>query len=109
MIALERDDNGDFDQVVVMRNLQWEDYERLLERRGDGRRPRMAYLSGELEIVSPSSYHEWIADVLARLTAEWCDAHGVGWTALRSWTLTDRSAEVGLEPDECFVVGDHVV
>src|SRR5688500_12174775 len=42
------------EQRVLLHNISWETYERLLDERGDSRVPRLAYDRGELEIMSPS-------------------------------------------------------
>ena len=47
------------DSIVVLGGVSWEAYELLLEGRGDGSIPRLTYLKGLLEIMSPSDDHEW--------------------------------------------------
>jgi Uma2 family endonuclease len=42
------------DQTVVLDNISWETYERLLADRGDSPAPRFHYDSGVLEIMWPS-------------------------------------------------------
>ena len=41
------------DQIVVLRNIPWKQYDGLCEARKDSAGPRMAYLDGTLEILSP--------------------------------------------------------
>jgi len=53
-----------------------------------------------------SRTRESIKSTLGRLIEEWCLARGIEFTTLGSWTLTDRAAECGAEPDECYVFGD---
>ena len=48
----------DRDQCVTMSGIGWKKYRALLRLRGDGSRPRMIYLDGDLYIVSPSQPHE---------------------------------------------------
>jgi len=93
------------DHFVHLRGLTWQDYERLLEIRGEKSVPRYTYLEGELEIMSPSMTHESITSTLGRLIEVWCSEHGIEFTALRSWTLKEQKAERGAEPDECYVFG----
>ncbi len=54
------------DSRVVIRNVRWETYETLLRDRGD-QGPRLAYDGGTLEVMSPSSKHEALKKVLARI------------------------------------------
>ena len=49
---------GPSEQRVVLRNVSWETYQRLVDDDPDRRVPRMAYDRGVLEIVSPSPRHE---------------------------------------------------
>lgn len=93
------------DQRVHLRGVTWEDYERLLELRGDDPTVRMTYLEGQLEIMTPSTYHERLKTRLARLLEAWSEETGVDLEGAGSWTLRDRLQERGLEPDECYFVG----
>lgn len=95
------------DHFVHLRGLTWQDYERLLEIRGENSRPRYTYLEGELEIMSPSRTHDWIKSMTGRLVEVWCLENGFEFSAFGSWTLTDEEAERGAEPDECYIFGDH--
>ena len=62
----------------------WEAYERLLELRGERRVPRITYLEGQLELMSPSRYHEIDKKRLARLLEAWAEEKGI---ALEGATL----------------------
>src|SRR5260221_7511798 len=61
------DDTPREDHMVHLRGVSWEDYERLLEVRGDHSAPRFTYLRGTLEIMSPSKDHEAIKSLIASL------------------------------------------
>jgi hypothetical protein len=56
-------------QKVILHNVCWETYERLIEERGESRVPRFAYDRGELEIRGPSTEHESAAYFLELLVA----------------------------------------
>lgn len=109
MHALEvlrsRDDRPTEDHVVFFDGVSWEDYERLLEMRGDRSAPRITYLEGTVEIMSPSRDHEGIKSYVGRLVEVYCLEHGIRFTPLGSWTLKERPKERGVEPDECYVFG----
>jgi Uma2 family endonuclease len=106
-LALEpdRDDHPHEDHFVVLHGVAWSDYQRILEVRGDRSSPRVAYLEGRLEIMSPSQSHEWIKSVIGRLVEVWCLERGVEFTTVGSWTLEDKEADRGVEPDECYIFG----
>jgi Uma2 family endonuclease len=55
------------DQRLVTYNVPWSHYEAQLALRGDAPIPRMAYLEGAMELMSPSKDHERIKSYLGRL------------------------------------------
>lgn len=94
------------DKVVVLRNVTWADYQRQLELRGDRPVPRMAYLEGTLELMTPSRSHEMIKSMIGRLVEAWCLEMDVAITPYGSWLLESEATARALEPDECYVFGD---
>lgn len=100
--------DDDHDDIVVIRNATWADFERMLEIRGDGSVPRMAYLEGALELMSPSRAHESIKSVIGRLVEAYCVEVGIEITPYGSWTLEKKEVESAVEPDECYVIGDEL-
>jgi Uma2 family endonuclease len=73
--------------------------------RGDHSAPRIAFLEGEVEIMSPSRDHESIKSRIGCLVEVWCLERGVDFNTYGSWTIKDRKEERGAEPDECYVFG----
>jgi Uma2 family endonuclease len=102
----ERDDRLTVDDIVLLHGATWADYQRLLELRGDGSVPRLAYLEGVLEIMTPSRSHEALKSLIGRLVEVWCLERGVEFNAYGSWTLEKKEASRGVEPDECYVFGE---
>jgi len=96
----------DFDESVVLERVGWPIYERLLALRGEASVPRMTYLQGTLEIMSPSRNHDLIKRCLGRLVEAWTEEKGIDVTGLGSWTLERKKTRRGLEPDECYLVGE---
>lgn len=82
----------------------WDDYERLLAMRGEGSVPRITYLEGLIELMSPSQYHEIDKTRLARLLEAWAEEAGVDLEGYGSWTLKRKRAKRGAEADECYTV-----
>jgi Uma2 family endonuclease len=90
----------------------WDDYERLLAMRGEGSVPRITYLEGLIELMSPSQYHEIDKTRLARLLEAWAEEAGVDLEGYGSWTLKRKRAKRGAEADECYTInrralGEH--
>ena len=101
-----RSDHPTEDHVVRLSGVTWGDYERLLEVRGERPAPRMTYLEGELELMSPSREHEQLKTWISHLVAAYCFERGVRCSPYGSWTLRDPAVGTGAEPDECYVLGD---
>jgi Uma2 family endonuclease len=98
-------DPGLVDQRVYFHQASWEDYDRLVALRGECATPRLTYLDGELEIMTPSTYHEGVKTKWARLVEAWSEEAGVDLEGIGSWTIKDKLKKLGLEPDECYFVG----
>ncbi len=94
--ASGRDD--DHDNIVVMHGVTWAQYEAALEIRGERSTPRICYLAGELERIKSLS---------GRLVEAWAEGPGVDLNAYGSWTVKQEPDERGVEPDECYVVGER--
>src|SRR3954463_14299693 len=108
MLAQRLEDHDDTpveDKIVVLRGVSWSDYQRMLEVRGEKAVPRLAYLDGELEIMTPSRPHESIKSRIGRLVEVWCLEHGIEFSPYGSWTLESKPKEAGVEADECYVFG----
>ncbi len=106
-VTLERphDDDPVEDHVVFLDPVPWKDYERLLELRGDRSVPRMTYLEGVLELMTPSHEHERIKSMVGRLVEVFCLERGVRFTPYGQWTLKSKRKRRGVEADECYVFG----
>jgi Uma2 family endonuclease len=92
------------DHFVYLR-VTWAEYEALLAMRGERSVPRITYLGGLVELMSPSRYHETDKKRLARLLETWAIHTGVMLEGYGSWTLKDSREERGAEADECYTVG----
>lgn len=96
----------DVDQRVILHGVRWRDYEAVLSMRGESSVPRIAYLEGELELMTPSFHHEAIKKCIARLVEAWADQMEVTLHGAGSWTLKNARRKRGVEPDECYIVGE---
>jgi Uma2 family endonuclease len=92
------------DDRVVLHNVSWETYERLLADDEERRVPRMTYDQGVLELVSPSMPHEEDADTIAQLVQIVAANLGVPIRSVGSTTFRRRDLERGFEPDASFYV-----
>jgi Uma2 family endonuclease len=95
------------DHFVHLHGVTWADYLRLLEIRGGRSAPRMTYVEGTLEIMSPSRSHDEIKSYIGCLIETWCLERGIEFTPYGSWTLKSKRDERGAEADECYVFGPN--
>jgi Uma2 family endonuclease len=100
------DERRQEDHFVHLHGATWGDYQRLLRIRGDRSAPRITYLEGELEIMTPSRTHESIKSIIGCLVEVWCFEQGIEFSKYGSWTLESQESERGAEPDECYVFGE---
>jgi len=95
------------DAIVVLDGATWADFERVLAIKGERQHPRVAYSDGRLQLMSPSINHEVLKSMIGRLIEAWCFERDVEFTAAGAWSLKNAPKEKGLEPDECYLVGDN--
>jgi Uma2 family endonuclease len=94
------------EQRVVLCNVSWETYERILEDHLDSSAPRFTYDDGVLEIMSPSPEHEWYNRLIADLVKLLARDLRIDVLDLGSTTFKRAAAKRGFEPDSCFYVSN---
>jgi Uma2 family endonuclease len=88
-------------QHIVLEDVSWETYERLLEDIGE--RPiRMTFDSGRLEIMAPLPTHERWKKRIARLIETMTLESRIPMEPAGSTTFRRKKLKKGLEPDECY-------
>lgn len=93
------------DQRIVLHGIDWKSY--LLVRDAiDSPGVRMTYDRGALEIMSPSPEHESNKKTFARLLETWALERDVPLQGYGSTTFRREAKERGLEPDECYCLGE---
>lgn len=91
------------DQVVYLSNVSWEDYERIDALRGESSVPRLTYVEGVLELMSPGTPHESDKKKLARIFEAYLEHLGIPAEGVGSWTVKNKKRKLGAEADECYV------
>jgi Uma2 family endonuclease len=91
--------------VVVHLLGTWEDYQVLIERRGDKANPRIKYRLGEILLMSPLPKHGREAHTIAAIITILLDHLGQKYEAFTPMTM-DLLEIGGLEPDYSFYI-DH--
>ncbi|MHB8872266.1 MAG: Uma2 family endonuclease [Myxococcaceae bacterium] len=89
----------------MLRNVPWRLYEELSAARGESARPKMSYIDGTLELVTPSYDHDAISRMIDKLLFVWADESDTPLISAGSWTQGRRASKAGLEPDESYALG----
>src|SRR5262245_16732358 len=89
----------------VVLHVPWSYFDAMLALRGYVAGPRMAYLDGMLELMSPSKDHERIKSYIGRLIEAYALDRGLDLSPYGSWTLKRAPRKAAAEPDECYIVG----
>ena len=93
------------DQRLVTYGVPWSHFEAQLTLRGERPVPRIAFLDGALELMSPSRDHERIQSYIGCLIEAYALEHDIDLSPYGSWTLRKAPKLAGLEPDECYLIG----
>jgi Uma2 family endonuclease len=94
-------------QSLVLGDVDWQTYTRLLRIFAGRRSPRLTYDRGVLEFMSPSFEHEIDADLLGRFVVVLTEELGLPIQAGGSTTLRRRRRRRGLEPDRCWWIANE--
>ena len=95
-------------QTVVLQNVDWNEFEAILEDLGESRGSRIAYDREKLEIMTPLPEHEvnkvyignFVEILLEELDIEFCP--------LGSTTFKNQAMFKGIEPDSCFYIQNEL-
>jgi Uma2 family endonuclease len=96
-------------QRIVLRDVNWQQFEDILEELGDHRSSRLAYFKGTLEIVAPLPKHEQAKVVISYLLTTLLDELDMDWEPLGSTTFKRKEMQAGIEPDDCFYIQNHAL
>jgi Uma2 family endonuclease len=89
---------------VILRDISWETYERLLEDLKSRRSPRLAYDQGVLEIMSPHLEHEGASFTLAAIVVIALEELDLDYGPAGSTTFKRDTLKRGFEPDSSFYI-----
>lgn len=92
------------EQRVLLSNVSWETFERLLEELGDNRATRLAYNEGLLEIMTPLGPHENSNRFIDDLIRAIADELDLNLKRFGSLTLKRAKKLKGAEPDSCYYI-----
>ena len=94
-------------QRVTLENINWQEFEDILEDLGEHRHSLMAYYKGVLELKMPLPGHERIKVIIGDLLKILLDELGLEWESLGSTTFKSKRMQAGIEPDDCFYIKNY--
>ncbi|HEY3354038.1 MAG TPA: Uma2 family endonuclease [Polyangia bacterium] len=95
------------DQRLLLHGVTWQQYQAVRAALDEKPGLRMTFLEGVLEMMSPSRRHEHLKKFIARLVEAYADERRIVLLGFGSETFRQEAAAAGLEPDECYCVGDE--
>jgi Uma2 family endonuclease len=95
-------------QSTILHDIDWLQFESILDDLGEKRRTRIAYLNGVLEIVMPLPQHEKIKVLLADFVKALLEELAIDFEGYGSTTFKAKAKRAGLEPDDCFYIQNNV-
>jgi Uma2 family endonuclease len=93
-------------QTLLLDNISWETYQRLLADRGERAKPRYAYDRGRLEIMVSSFEPENLKHDIATLVEVIAEELQLDLVGAASTTFDREDLTQGFEPDACFYLQD---
>ena len=95
------------EQRLVLEGVTWEQYDALVALfMNQFPALRMTYLEGTLELTTTSPEHERLKKIIARLIEAFAEELDVKLNGYGSATFRKEAAARGLEPDECYCLGE---
>ncbi len=89
---------------LLLRAIDWSQFETILEELGEGRSARLSYSNGLLEIMVPLPEHEKAKELIGDLVKILLDAQNIRFESLASTTLKNERMSQAVEPDACFYI-----
>lgn len=94
---------------LVLHDISWEMYEKLLEIFAEHPKLRLTYYRGTLELMTPLTDHETYSWNLGRLIVALSEELGLEIRGLKSSTWRLKPKAVGKEADECFYIQNEAL
>ncbi|WP_330204397.1 Uma2 family endonuclease [Cyanobacterium sp. Dongsha4] len=91
-------------QTLVINDVDWKQFEQILEELGEKRNSRIAYHHYTLEIMTPSLEYELDKVLITTLLEIILEELDIDFLCLGSTTFKSEILQKGLEPDNCFYI-----
>jgi len=91
-------------QNLLLKDINWQMFETLLDELGEKRATRLSYSRGNLEIMAPLAVHEDGKKIIGNLVEIILEELEMEFRALGSTTFKNENMSQAVEPDECFYI-----
>jgi Uma2 family endonuclease len=89
---------------LLIKNISWTTYKRILTELRDNRNYKLGYSQGVLEIMAPLPEHEVAKVIIGDLVKALLEELNYEFWSLGSTTFDKESMNAGVEPDDCFYI-----
>ncbi len=96
-------------QALLLKDINWQMFETLLNDLGKTRAARLSYSKGMLEIMTPLAVHEDDKEIIGDLIKVMLEELDIEFRALGSTTFKSEAMAQGIEADECFYIQNEAV
>ena len=96
-------------QRIQLQEVNWNEFEAILDELGDKRACRIAYSDGILEIRMPLPEHEVDKELVGDMVKILLEELDIDNECFGSTTFKRQDAAKGIEPDQCFYIENHAV
>ncbi|MDY6781904.1 MAG: Uma2 family endonuclease [Cyanobacteriota bacterium] len=94
---------------VLLYDVSWSEFEKILEELGEHRASRVAYNKGVLEIVVPLPKHETSKVLVSNFLEALLEELEIDFWCLGSTTFKNPEMFKGIEPDNCFYINNEAL
>lgn len=91
-------------QTIVLKDINWAEFEAILEELGERRSSRIAYDGRTLSIMTPLPEHEVSKVLVSNLVEIILEELNLDFWSLGSTTFKNKIMQQGIEPDNCFYI-----
>jgi Uma2 family endonuclease len=91
-------------QRVLLKDVNWQMFESILNELGNHRAARLAYDNGTLEIMAPLPEHEKSKEIISDFVKVLLEELNIDCECFGSTTFKRQDILKGVEPDQCFYI-----
>ena len=94
---------------LLLNDVNWQEFEAILEELGERRASRIAYSLGTLEIRMPLPEHEFSKEIIGDMVKILLEELEIDRECFGSTTFQRKSMLQGIEPDNCFYIQNYAL